>query len=72
MSEPTICSAKGCQGPATVALRWNNPKLHRPQRRKAWTTCDAHKDHLTEFLESRGFLRQVVPIGDWSQAAEAG
>jgi hypothetical protein len=66
-----VCSAKGCRADATWVLGWNNPKLHRPQRRKAWTTCDVHKDHLTEFLESRGFLRQVVPIGEWAQA-EAG
>ena len=66
-----VCSAKGCRADAAWVLGWNNPKLHQPQRRKAWTACDDHKQHLTQFLEARGFLRQVVPIGDWRQA-EAG
>ena len=39
MPEPTICSAKGCRNPATVALRWNNPKIHEPDRRKTWLAC---------------------------------
>jgi hypothetical protein len=66
-----VCSAKGCRAEATWVLGWNNPRLHRPQRRKAWTACDGHKEHLTQFLEARGFLRQVVPIGDWRRV-EAG
>ena len=66
-----VCSAKGCRADARWALRWNNPKIHTPDRRKIWLACDEHRTHLTEFLESRGFLRQVVPIGEWQQA-EAG
>ncbi len=60
-----VCSTKGCRAEAVWVLGWNNPKLHGPQRRKAWTACETHKEHLTQFLEVRGFLRQVVPIGDW-------
>jgi hypothetical protein len=53
------CSAKGCREPAAWALRWNNPKLHPPERRKTWLACDAHREYLTGFLDARGFLREV-------------
>lgn len=55
------CSAKGCQRPAVHQLRWNNPKLHPPERRKVWLACDEHREQLSDFLGSRGFLREVVP-----------
>ncbi|MGH8870253.1 MAG: hypothetical protein ACRDYU_19985 [Actinomycetes bacterium] len=60
MSTPT-CSAKGCRATATWALRWNNPKLHTPERRKTWVACDDHREYLTTFLDARGFLRETVP-----------
>jgi hypothetical protein len=44
-------------------LRWNNPKLHPPERRKVWLACDAHRDHLRNFLDLRGFLREVARAG---------
>jgi hypothetical protein len=56
------CSARGCRAPALWELRWNNPKLHPPERRKAWLACDDHREHLSTFLTSRGFLRDVVPL----------
>jgi hypothetical protein len=56
-----VCSAKGCRQPATWALRWNNPKLHPPERRKTWLACDAHRTSLGDFLSARGFLREVEP-----------
>jgi hypothetical protein len=59
-----VCSAKGCRAPATVALRWNNPKLHTPDRRKTWLACPDHEDYLARFLDVRGFLRERVPAGD--------
>jgi hypothetical protein len=55
-----ICSAKGCPQPALWALRWNNPKLHTPDRRKVWLACEAHKGSLSDFLGARGFLLGVV------------
>jgi hypothetical protein len=55
-----ICSAKGCQQPAVWALRWNNPKLHTPDRRKVWLACDEHRGSLSAFLGARGFLKDVV------------
>jgi hypothetical protein len=57
-----VCSAKGCRAPATWALAWNNPKLHPPERRKTWLACDEHREHLSNFLAVRGFLRETTPL----------
>ncbi len=57
-----ICSAKGCRAPAAWELRWNNPKLHDPERRKTWLACDEHRTHLSTFLDVRGFLRDVAAL----------
>jgi hypothetical protein len=46
------------------ALRWNNPKLHTPERRKVWTACDEHRASLEDFLSLRGFLKETVSIGE--------
>ena len=42
-------------------LRWNNPKLHTPDRRKVWLACDEHRESLSQFLAARNFLREVAP-----------
>jgi hypothetical protein len=57
-----VCSSKGCRNPARYELRWNNPKLHPPERRKVWLTCEDHKERLSGFLQVRGFLRETVPM----------
>ena len=62
MDDPLICSAKGCSAPAEFELRWNNPKLHTPERRKVWLACAEHRTSLGEFLGARGFLRETEPI----------
>jgi len=62
-----LCSAKGCRNPASYALRWNNPKLHDPDRRKTWLACADHLPSLSAFLDARGFLRavdQLPPDGE--------
>lgn len=59
-----VCSAKRCGASATWALRWNNPQLHTPERRKTWLACDDHRDSLGEFLGMRGFLRETVPASE--------
>jgi len=59
-AEEMLCSAKGCRRTATWALEWNNPKLHTPDRRKTWLACDEHRESLSEFLDRRGFLRNVT------------
>lgn len=56
-----ICSARGCHEPARWELRWNNPRLHTPDRRKTWLACEEHLDSLSEFLRARSFLRETVP-----------
>ena len=62
MNDPLTCSAKGCSTPAEFELRWNNPKLHTPERRKVWLACAEHRTTLGEFLAARGFLRETEPI----------
>lgn len=58
----TICSARGCSADAAWALRWNNPRLHTPGRRKVWLACEAHRAHLEQFLGARAFLVDTVPV----------
>ena len=62
MNDPLTCSAKGCSAPAEFELRWNNPKLHTPERRKVWLACAEHRTTLGEFLGARGFLRETEPL----------
>ncbi len=59
----TLCSAKGCRLPATLDLQWNNPKIHTADRRKHWLACGEHREQLSSFLSSRGFLRDVQELG---------
>jgi len=59
-----VCSAKGCREPAQWVLGWNNPKVHTPERRKTWVACEAHRQQLVEFLDVRGFLRDVVAVSE--------
>ncbi len=58
--EPGTCSAKGCSAPATWELRWNNPRLHTPERRKVWLACDEHRDYLHDYLAARDFPVRIV------------
>lgn len=57
--EPVVCSAKGCRAAAAHVLVWNNPSVHAPGREKTWVACDEHRQHLSEFLDARGFLQRV-------------
>jgi len=59
--EPLLCSARGCQAPAVVGHRWNNPQIHTPERRKTWLACGEHRESLAAFLSARGFLRETEP-----------
>ncbi|WP_420081204.1 hypothetical protein ACN6AT_27465 [Streptomyces sp. JL4002] len=61
------CSAKGCRDAAVWVLAWNNPKLHTPERRKTWLACEEHREHLSQFLGVRGFLKDVVALAEWVQ-----
>ncbi len=57
-----VCSARGCTHHADFGLLWNNPSLHTPERRKTWLACAEHREHLSQFLGARGFLREVVEV----------
>lgn len=59
-----MCSSKGCRQQAEWALRWNNPKLHDPERRKTWLACADHRQHLESFLGARSFLRETIPVSE--------
>ncbi|TCJ30737.1 hypothetical protein [Nocardioides jejuensis] len=59
------CSSKGCTADAVWALRWNNPKIHTSDRRKAWLACAEHLASLTDFLTARNFLRETEAIADF-------
>ncbi|MGI5449064.1 hypothetical protein ACQEVM_25520 [Streptomyces sp. CA-243310] len=61
------CSAKGCRDAAVWVLAWNNPTLHTPERLKTWLACEEHREHLSQFLGVRGFLKDVVRLGEWVQ-----
>jgi hypothetical protein len=58
---PATCSARGCRAAAVHELRWNNPRLHTPDRRKVWLACEEHRQSLSDFLAARQFLREVAP-----------
>jgi hypothetical protein len=62
MSDPVICSARGCRAPASYVLVWNNPKVHAPEREKTWVACEEHRQSLADFLDLRGFLRRVEAL----------
>lgn len=49
------CSAAGCTDVAVWRINWRNPRIHSPERVKVWLACQAHRDHLTGYLGSRGF-----------------
>lgn len=60
------CSRKNCQAAAQWVLVWNNPKVHTPERRKTWLACAEHRAYLGDFLDRRGFLREVVAFEDFT------
>lgn len=64
-----LCSARGCRSAAVWGLRWNNPRLHPPERRKVWLACDEHRARLADHLAVRGFLRETVPVAELGRTA---
>ena len=57
-----VCSARGCRATAAYDLRWNNPRIHPPGRRKHWLACALHRESLASFLSARDFLREVQDL----------
>jgi hypothetical protein len=66
--ESVVCSAKGCREVASHAVVWNNPKLHSADRRKVWLACDDHRQSLADFVGLRGFLIEVIPVEELTDA----
>lgn len=65
-SQPSalVCSAKGCRAVPGHAVIWRNPTLHTPDRRKVWLACEEHREHLSNFVQLRGFLLEVIPVSE--------
>ncbi|HZK04792.1 MAG TPA: hypothetical protein VFC82_02980 [Actinomycetaceae bacterium] len=59
-----VCSARGCRKSAEYALVWRNPRIHDASRRKVWLACEEHGGHLHEYLASRGFPVDAMPIDE--------
>lgn len=57
-----VCSRKGCRNGAEWQLLWNNPRIHTPERRKAWASCPDHVAWFEEYLRNRGLWRQTLPL----------
>lgn len=60
--ETPQCSAKSCREAARWSLIWRNPRIHGTARTKTWLACDAHREHLSSFLDRRDFLLEVTPF----------
>ncbi|TLP79473.1 acetone carboxylase [Nesterenkonia sphaerica] len=65
------CSRKGCVAPADWQVKWNNPKIHSPERRKIWLACHEHRPWLESFLQARLFWRSTDPLKHAPGGAEA-
>lgn len=61
---PARCSRKGCRADAEVALQWNNPKIHTPERRKTWLACADHANWLENYLSERLLFKERMPLHD--------
>ena len=57
-----ICSRKGCRSEAQWQLLWNNPRIHTPERRKAWASCPDHVEWFEEYLRNRGLWKETLPL----------
>jgi hypothetical protein len=67
-----MCSRKGCRANADWQLLWNNPRIHTPERRKVWLSCDEHRAWLEDYLQTRGLWKESVPFtADEETANEA-
>ncbi|WP_240614975.1 hypothetical protein [Arthrobacter ruber] len=60
--EGPVCSRKGCRRTADRQLLWNNPRIHTPERRKAWASCPDHVAWFEEYLRDRGLWKETLPL----------
>lgn len=61
-SAAPMCSRKACRTGAAWQLLWNNPKIHSPERRKVWLTCEEHRLWLEDYLQTRGLWKETLPL----------
>ncbi|WP_028267319.1 hypothetical protein [Arthrobacter sp. MA-N2] len=61
-SIPAVCSRKACRAEATWQLLWNNPRIHTPDRRKVWLSCQEHREWLEDYLQTRGLWKETIPF----------
>ncbi len=65
-----ICSAAGCRATAAHRVLWRNPRIHTEDRVKTWLACDAHVEHLRDFLAARDFPVRVIAHAPASDSPE--
>jgi hypothetical protein len=70
-SPAAVCSRKACRAAATWQLLWNNPRIHTPERRKVWLSCDEHREWLEDYLQTRGLWKETVPFDKTTDTGEA-
>ncbi|MFT4245013.1 MAG: acetone carboxylase [Micrococcaceae bacterium] len=56
------CSRAKCTNEAEYVIYWNNPKVHTPDRRKEWTSCEVHKKFFENYLSVRNFYIETLPL----------
>jgi hypothetical protein len=66
-----VCSRKACRADATWQLLWNNPRIHTPERRKVWLSCDEHLGWLEDYLQTRGLWKETIPLDKTDDTGEA-
>jgi hypothetical protein len=69
---PSVCSRKGCRETAGWVLRWNNPRIHTPDRRKSWASCELHVAWFEQYLGDRGLWKETVPLRTTSDGLPMG
>lgn len=66
-----VCSARRCTNRAEFALVWRNPRIHDESRRKIWLACEEHGGELHEYLASRGFPVEAMPVDELEELRES-
>lgn len=67
-----VCSRKACRAAATWQLLWNNPRIHTPERRKVWLSCEEHREWLEDYLQTRDLWKETIPFETLSTGREPG